>query len=114
METSIFSILLVILSSILGAIGGFFFKQASAKITFKISSLIKNTRLILGFFFFGIAALVYLIAIKDGELNVLYPISALSYVWSLFIGKKILNEDINIYKKAGITLILIGVIIIVR
>jgi len=70
--------------------------------------------LIIGFFFFGIAALLYLIALRNGELNVLYPISALSYVWSLFIGKKFLNEKINIYKQGGVALIIIGLIFIVN
>jgi len=113
MATSIISIIMVIFCSIVGATGSFFFKQASEKLSFKFISLITNFKLFLGFFFFGISALVYLIALRNGDLTVLYPISSLSYVWTLFIGKKLLNEKINFYKQAGIVLILAGVIIIV-
>jgi len=113
MATNIIFILIVVFSSVIGAIGGFFFKQASGKIN-SIISAIKSKELIIGFFFFGIAALLYLIALRNGELNVLYPISALSYVWSLFIGKKFLNEKINIYKQGGVALIIIGLIFIVN
>ena len=100
MTTSTFSIILVVI--------------ASGKISFKISLLIKNFQLYIGFFFFGIAALLSIIALRNGELNVLYPISSLSYVWSLFIGKKFLNEEINIYKWGGISLIIMGLIFIVN
>ena len=104
----------MVISSIIGATGGYFFKQASSNLSFKISSLLKNFKLFVGFFFFGIAALLGVIALMGGELNVLYPISSLSYVWSLFIGKKILNEKINIYKLGGVGLIMIGLIFIVN
>lgn len=114
MPTSTFSIILVIMASVIGATGGYFFKIASGKITLSISSLIKNFKLYLGFFFFGIAALLGIIALRYGELNVLYPISSLSYVWSLFFGKKFFNEKINLYKQAGVALIILGVIVIVQ
>ena len=114
MATTTFSILLAIVASIIGATGGYFFKIASGKLSLNLFLLIKNFQLYIGFFFFGIAALLSIIALRHGELNVLYPISSLSYVWSLFIGKKFLNEKINLYKWSGVGLIIIGVIFIVN
>jgi len=108
MPTTILSIILVIISSIIAGIGGFLFKGASKNLSLKFRKLLTNYKLILGFLFFGLAVIVYIIALKNGELNVIYPISSLTYVWSTLLAKKYLKEKINIYKWFGIALILLG------
>lgn len=113
METSVVSILLVVLSSVIGAFGGFVFKQSTKNLKFSFDGLIRNWRLVLGFFLFGIASITYIIALKGGDLNVLYPISSLTYVWSAFIARKHLEENINLFKVIGIFLIVLGSVVIV-
>src|SRR3989338_5817986 len=112
MSTSSIAVILTIASTIISAIGGLLFKKASNKLSFKPSKLIKNHNFIFGFVLFGISAALYLVALKQGELNILYPITSLTYVWSLFIGKKHLNEEMNAYKILGVILILLGALII--
>jgi len=114
MTTSIEAIFLVVISSLTGAFGGFLFKRASSDIIFSISKLIKNYKLIIGFFLFALSAVIYIVALTQGELNVLYPISALTYVWSSLIARRYLNEEINFYKWVGITLIIFAAILIVQ
>ena len=51
-------------------------------------------------------------ALKHGEVSMLYPIIATSYIW-VSIGSSIFfNEIINIWKWAGVFLIVVGVIVI--
>ena len=112
--TNLIPVLMVIASSIIGAFGGFIFKKTSSNLSLNIIRLIKNYNLIFGFILFGISSVIYITALKYEALNVLYPISALTYVWSTLIAKRFLGEKINIYKWGGITLILIGAALIVQ
>ncbi len=114
MSTSLISIILVIVSSVIGAVGGFMFKQSTKNLKFKIIALMKNKELIFGFILFALAAIIYIIALTGGELNVLYPISALTYIWSTIMAKYYLKEKINTLKWSGIVLIIIGSIFIVN
>lgn len=114
MQASYLALSLVVLSSVIGAFGGFFFNKAAKKLEFNFHSLIRNYLLILGFFLFGLAAIIYIIALKHGDLNVLYPVSALTYIWSSFLAWRFLGEKINIYKASGIVLIILGAVLIVN
>ena len=114
MAASMLSIGFVVLSSIIGAFGGFIFKKASAKIEFNFYKLIENYGLYFGLFLYALAAMIYIIALKGGSLNTLYPISSITYVWSTLIAKKKLGEEINKFKWAGIVLIILGSVFIVN
>ena len=114
MQISLIAIILVVISSIIGAVGGFVFNRVSQNLTFKLSRLLRNYKLVLGFFLFGLSAIIYIIALKKGDLNIIYPLSSLTYVWSTLLAKKYLNESINIHKWSGILLIILGTILIVR
>jgi len=113
METSSIAIFLVMISSFTGAVGGSIFKIASKNLSLNLSKLVKNYTLILGFFLYGLSALIYIFALTKGELNTLYPLSSLTYIWSTLIAQKCLNEKINLYKWAGIILIVLGSIFVV-
>jgi len=112
MPASSFSIFLAFLSSIVAALGGFIFKLASSKL--KIKTFYKNYNLYIGGILFFLAAFIYIIALKSGELNILYPITAFTYVWSTVLAKKYLKEKINPWKISGILLIIFGTAIIVN
>ena len=53
-----------------------------------------------------------IIAFKGGEVSVLYPIIATSYVWVSLLSMKFLDEKINIFKWIGISIIIAGIILI--
>lgn len=112
MQTSILAIMLVVVSSLTGAVGGLALKIASRKISLNFVKLLNNSALMFGLFLFGFSALIYIFALTQGNLNVLYPISSLGYVWSSLFAKTYLKEKINSYKVCGITAIVIGCILI--
>ena len=104
------SFLLVFLASILGAFGALYLKKASSK--FRISSQIKNINLIIGLFFYGFSTLIFLFALKFGELSIIYPLVSLTYVWVVLLSYFKLHESLNKFKIIGILLIVLGVSLI--
>lgn len=103
--------LLVFLASILSAFGAFYLKKASSK--FKISfSQIKNSNLIIGLFFYGISTLIFLTALKFGELSIIYPLVSLTYVWVVLLSYFKLGESMNKFKILGVSFIVLGVSVI--
>ena len=71
-----------------------------------------NKKLIAGLSLYAIATIIFIPALKGGELSVLYPFVALSYVWVSLLSVRFLKERMNIHKWLGILLIIIGVILI--
>lgn len=107
----ILPIIIVIFSSMLGAIGAFFLKKGSA---LKGIKLFLNRNTIFGIVIYGVAAIGIIIALKFGDVSVLTPLTSTTYVWSLIMGNLFLNEKINKYKLIGIGLIVIGAFFVVR
>ena len=96
-------IILMLLSSICVCIG---------QLLWKLSSSGNIILLISGFFFYGIGALIMIVAYRFGELSVLQPMLSLNYILSIFLAVTILKEEITILKLAGVFIIIAGVIII--
>jgi uncharacterized membrane protein len=112
MSTPIWAFLSVIVACVIGAFGAILFKKASNDISFSIKKLIKNKNLVFGIILYGISTVFFIIPLKYGELSVLYPFVATTYVWTSFFSIKYLNEKMNVWKWIGIILILIGVSLI--
>ncbi len=108
MKTHPLAILSVALATFLTATGQFLFKLGSANIT-PGWDLFHNWYLIAGFSIYGISAAILVVALKYGELSVLYPIISLSFVWVNIISFEFLGETLNNYKWAGVCLIILGV-----
>lgn len=109
MKTQLWAIGLVIIATILGAFGPIFFKKAAHKFKLSIKALITNYNLLIGCALYGISTLFFVPALRGGELSVLYPFVALSYIWVSFLSIKMLNERMNKWKWVGIALIILGV-----
>ena len=65
-----------------------------------------------GYCLYGISTLLLVLALKDGELSLLYPVIALTYVWVTVLSFLIFHDDINPWKLAGIVLIVSGVAVL--
>lgn len=112
MTTSLFAMGLVLVATIIGAFGALFLKYGAEKLTRKNKWTFINSRLIFGVAMYGISSIFFLIALKNGELSVLYPLTSLSYVWISLLSIKMLGEKMNFFKWLGIGAILIGVSLI--
>ena len=109
MATQLWAIGLVVLGTLVGAFGPILLKKASAKRLSKLSALATNYPLFGGVALYALGTLLFIPALKGGDLSVLYPFVSLGYVWVSLLSVKFLNEKMNSYKWLGIALIIIGV-----
>jgi multidrug transporter EmrE-like cation transporter len=74
-----------------------------------LAGMITNLPLLGGYCLYGLSTLLLVIALKEGELSLLYPVIALTYVWVTILSFLIFHDTINPWKLAGIVLIVTGV-----
>lgn len=108
--TSTKAILLMILCTIFTSLGQILWKFGVARIDFYVPLTIINPPFIFGFVSYGLGAILMLLAFESGELSVLYPIVAASYIWVSLISPILFPIDhMNFLKWLGVTLILVSV-----
>lgn len=112
MKTKIWAIILVILCTIIATLAQVFYKLSMINTSFNLSSLIHNYYLWFGFFLYGFGAITLILALKGGELSVIYPILSLSYIWVFLISIIFFGELVNFSKLLGISFVVLGVILI--
>jgi multidrug transporter EmrE-like cation transporter len=79
-----------------------------------IVGMLTNPLLFTGYALYGVNTVLLAIALRESELSLLYPIIALTFVWVALLSVLLLHENLNLYKLAGITTIVIGVGILGR
>lgn len=67
-----------------------------------------------GYSMYGVSMILLVLALRDGELSQLYPVISLTYVWVCFLSVFVLHEPVNVFKVAGILLIVFGVAVLGR
>lgn len=96
-------ILLMIISSICVCVG---------QLLWKLSADYGIVWMLAGFCFYGVGALVMILAYRYGKLSVLQPMLSLNYVLSIVLAAVVLKENITLLKCSGILIIIAGVIMI--
>ena len=112
MKTELWAIGLVLLSTTLGSFGPLFLKKASGKLTLNLKSIFSNYNLLIGLSFYALGTVLFIPALKGGDLSVLYPLVALAYVWVSLLSIKFLDEKMTQLKWLGVSLILVGISLI--
>ena len=107
-------ILITALSAFIGSIGQIEFKRGSEDLRFDIQALLTNYHLLAGLFLYALSTLIYIYALSKGRLSIVYPIIAISYIWTTLFAWTFLKELVNLTNWAGITLILLGVTFVSR
>ncbi len=74
--------------------------------------LLTNFPLLGGMALYGIGAALMVLALRHGELSVLYPLISLSYVWVAVLSVTIFGETMNVFKIGGICAIMTGVAVL--
>ena len=108
------SFVLVVLCTLVGAAAQILIKQGASSIAqpgfvAAVVAMFTNLPLFIGYCMYGFNAVLMILALRDGELSMLYPIIALTYVWVTFLSLWIFHEPMNFFKSIGITLIICGV-----
>ena len=110
MKTKPWAIALVIFFTFITSAAQILYKMAAQQLSFNFIALITNLPLILGGILYIISAVLMIIAFKGGEISVLYPIIALSYIWVSIASPRFFPQDsMNQIKWFGILFIIGGV-----
>lgn len=109
MATALWSIVVVLIACVLGSFGPIYMKRGSNGLVFKAKALAKNKNLWIGSMFYLGSTIMFIPALKFGEVSVLYPIASTSYIWVSLLSIKLLGEKMNWVKWLGVVIIIIGV-----
>jgi drug/metabolite transporter (DMT)-like permease len=110
-QTPMSSIVLVLVASFIGSFGAVFLKLGAAHLSRGIRGLF-NWQLITGIGLFLGSSVPFIMALKHGELSVLYPMVSLSYVWAMLWSRMLFGEPITKQKVGALVLILGGILCI--
>ena len=79
-----------------------------------ILAILHSPMLFTGYALLGISTVVMVLALKYGELSIIYPVIAMTYVWVTGLSVLIYGEIINPWKIAGISMVMLGVAVLGR
>jgi drug/metabolite transporter (DMT)-like permease len=114
------SILLVVFCTFIGAAAQILFKLAANQLKSVDNTVILarpwivvlNVALIGGLALYGLFTLLFIFALRDGELSVIYPVITLNYVWVMLLSAVLFHEALTPFKLCGVAAIMLGVIIV--
>ena len=112
MPTKTWAMGIVFASTLLTSTAQLFWKFGSNKLEFNILSAITNIELITGVLLYAVAGTLLILSFRGGEVSVLYPIFATSYIWVSFLSIYFLGEIMNPYKWMGVSAIVMGIVLI--
>ncbi len=104
------AIVSIVLSTMLAALAAFTLKKGaheSQLLQFRISA-----KVLLAIVLYILSSGFFLLALMGGELSVLVPITAVEYVWIVFLARRFLQERISVWKGAGMVCIAAGIILV--
>ncbi len=108
MEKKWLAVILMLFCTAFTSTAQVFYKFGAAE----LPAILTNWQLILGLFLYGIGAVIFIIALKMGEVTVLYPIIATSYIWVSLLSWAVFGEAVTALKWMGILAIVIGISVI--
>ena len=92
--------------TLLTAFGQYFLKLG-------VSDII-SLNMLIGLSLYGIGAILMILALKQGDLNALYPIISLTIVWVSILSYFMLGENLSSHKLFGTGVILFGIFFITK
>jgi drug/metabolite transporter (DMT)-like permease len=109
-NTAFGSIALVVVCTIIGAAAQILMRHGAAHLHGSTAAdLLRNWELLAGYACLAVNTALLILALREGELSVLYPIIALTYVWVTVLSPMFFGDIINPYKVIGVALIVLGV-----
>ena len=101
------------IASIFSGLSPIFLKKSSypaEKYGYKYQVL-HRLNLVTGIGLYGLSFMISIVALKFGEVSILYSIMSLSYIFMCLFSIKYLKEQMNLVKWLGILSIIVGVVI---
>jgi multidrug transporter EmrE-like cation transporter len=113
------SLFLVLLCTVVGAAAQMLIKQGAGGVKHDgfiaaIVAMLTDPPLFAGYCLYGFNTILMVLALRDGELSLVYPVIALTYVWVTVLSMFVFHEPMNLFKAIGIAIIVAGVAMIGR
>ncbi|AFZ27059.1 EamA-like transporter family [Cylindrospermum stagnale PCC 7417] len=112
---------LLLMSVLVSVAGQFFLKLGALKlgrvhtgnVVNHILSIMTTPELIVGLTCYALGAVAYILLLTRVNLSVAAPAVSIGYIFSVLLGYLILKEHISLIRLAGLSLIVVGVILVV-
>lgn len=114
------SFILVVCCTIIGAGAQVLIKKGASALAGNPTMLetalamVLTPALFAGYSMYGISTILLVLALRHGQLSLLYPVFAMTYVWVTILSVVIFHESMNPYKLAGIVTIVAGIAVLGR
>lgn len=106
-------ILSVLVMTLFGSLGALFLKRGSAKVS-ELKSLVTTPQIWLGGLFYLAGSLLNIYLLRGYSYSIVYPLTSLTYVWSLILSALLLHEKVTVQKLFGIAAICLGAFLLVQ
>lgn len=109
MRTPMASIVMFLFASLLGALGQFLYKSGANMADGSVSGYLANWRLLCGVGCYGAVMVLFVAAFKrGGDLSVLYPVYATTFIWAALIGLMAYGTPIKPINVLGMAALIVG------
>ncbi len=75
-------------------------------------AMILTPSLFAGYSMYGVSTILLVMALRHGQLSLLYPVFAMTYVWVTVLSVLVFHESMNAFKLAGIAVIVGGIAVL--
>jgi multidrug transporter EmrE-like cation transporter len=108
-------VLLVSCCTVVGAAAQIFFKLGANNLAKATPiQMLTNPLLLVGYSLYAVSTVLLVLALRRGQLSILYPIISLTYVWVALLSMLIFKETLNTYKAIGLAVVVAGVAVLGR
>lgn len=105
--------LAVLAMTLIGATGAFFLKAGMDRVD-SLPALFRTPQIYLGGCFYLAGAGLNILLLRRLDYSVLYPMTAVTYVWSMLLSAAFLGESLTRRKLIGVAAVVLGVAILSR
>jgi drug/metabolite transporter (DMT)-like permease len=111
------AIIIVLVCTLLVAIGQYLIKLGANRLSHAglvatMIGIFTIPQLFAGYCLYGIFTVMFVYALRHGELSILYPLIALGYVWVTITAVVAFHETMNPFKIVGLIVIIAGVAVL--
>jgi len=107
-------VLMVAGATLLSAAAQILMKIGMNHFRLDVLAVLTNVPLIAGYALYGVFTVLMVMALREGELSLLYPIISLSYVWVTVLSYFVFHDTLKPLKLVGIAGIMAGVAMLGR
>jgi len=107
-------VLMVAGATLLSAAAQILMKIGMNHFSLNLVAILTNFPLIAGYALYGLFTVLMVLALREGELSLIYPIISLSYVWVTALSYFIFHDTLSPLKLVGIVGIMAGVALLGR